>query len=177
MADQNDADTAKPMTSGDVEAPPPVTEFQPAAPLKDAGVDFTPADNKTEPAGLWDTKQSVKDNTAKLRDQAGEKARTLAEEGKAKASDTLDQLARMLNEAAGNVDEKLGAQYGRYARSAADAVQGFSSSVNETSVDEIVDGVREFVRKSPAVAIGAAAALGFVVARLFTAGLDQRGEG
>ena len=48
---------------------------------------------------------------------------------------------------------------------------------DSASVDEIVEGVREFVRKSPAVAIGAAAALGFVVARLFTAGLDQRGEG
>ena len=42
------------------------------------------------------------------------------------------------------------------------------------SVDDLLDSARELVRKSPGVAIGAAAAVGFVVARLLTAGLDQR---
>ena len=37
----------------------------------------------------------------------------------------------------------------------------------------MIDEAREFVKKSPAVAIGTAAAIGFVLARLVKAGLDD----
>ena len=67
---------------------------------------------------------------------------------------------------------KLGAQYGQYARSAADQVQGLSTAVRDKDIDELLDDARAIVRKSPAVAISAAAALGFIVARLVQSGLD-----
>lgn len=121
-----------------------------------------------------DAKQTLVDNTAKLRGQATDKARDLAEDGKARASGALGQLSQLLTDAAGQVDDKLGEQYGHYARTAAEKVQGFSSHLDGKSVDELVDSARELVRKSPGMAIGAAAAVGFVVARLLTAGLDQR---
>lgn len=169
------ADTpATPMTDGDV-SPPEGTEFTPAAPLKDAGVKFAAETDRDEAGGaIAGARQTILDNTAKLREQAGEKARGLVDEGKAKATDALGQLTQLLNDAAGQVDEKLGTQYGQYARSAADRVQGFSAQLDETDLDALLDNARELVRKSPAVAIGAAAAVGFVVARLLTAGLDQR---
>ncbi|WP_298669982.1 hypothetical protein [uncultured Sphingomonas sp.] len=119
-------------------------------------------------------KQALTDNTAKFREQAGDKARGMAEDGKARASSALGQFSQLLSDAAGQVDEKLGEQYGDYARSAAGKVQDISSQLNDRSVDELIDSARELVRKSPGVAIGAAAAVGFVVARLLTAGLDQR---
>lgn len=161
-----------PMTDGDVTA---LTgdDLRPAAPLKGDSTEGGTVDN----GKLAGAKQSLLDNTAKLRAEAGDKARTFAEDGKAKATGALDQLSQMLTDAAGQVDEKLGAQYGQYARTAADKVQGFSSSVNDKSVDDLIEEVRTLVRKSPAVAIGAAAAVGFVVARLLTAGLDQRDQG
>lgn len=167
------ADTPKPMTDGDIIPPPAGTEFRPAAPLKNAGVSFESAEGGT--AGTFaGAKQTLAHNTARLREQAGEKARTFADDGKAKATGALTELSKLLTDAAGQVDEKLGAQYGQYARSAADRVQGFSSTLDQKSVDDLVESARELVRKSPAVAIGAAAAVGFVVARLLTAGLDQR---
>lgn len=147
----------KPMTDSDVTAD---ASARAAPPLKGGTIDGA--------------KQSLKDNTVRLREQAGDKARTYAEDGKAKATGALAQLSEMLTEAAANVDEKFGAQYGQYARTAADKVQGFSSTLDDKTVDELMDSARELVRKSPAVAIGAAAALGFVVARLLASGLDQR---
>ena len=122
-------------------------------------------------------KQLFTDGAAKLRGEAGDRARTLVDEGKLRATGALDQLSQMLNDAAGQVDEKLGGQYGQYARTAAERVQGFSSSLNDRNVDDLIDDARELVRKSPAVAIGTAAAFGFVVARLLSAGLDQRDQG
>jgi ElaB/YqjD/DUF883 family membrane-anchored ribosome-binding protein len=42
-----------------------------------------------------------------------------------------------------------------------------------TDAAELVDDARELVRKSPGIAIGAAAAVGFVVARLIQSGLES----
>ncbi|MDQ2879223.1 MAG: hypothetical protein M3R41_09135 [Pseudomonadota bacterium] len=118
-------------------------------------------------------KQSFKDGAAQISKDAGTKARSYAEEGKARAGGVLDELARLMGDAAGTVDEKVGAQYGQYARGAADAVSNFSSSLKSRNVDDLIGDVREFARKSPAVAIGTAAALGFVMVRLIKAGLDS----
>lgn len=127
------------------------------------------ADDKVSAA-----RQALKDTTGKVRDEAADKARSFALDGKAKATGALTQLSEALNDAAAQVDEKVGSQYGQYARSAADKVSQLSSSLDAKDVDELLEDARELVRRSPAVAIGAAAALGFVVARLLTAGADQR---
>lgn len=182
MADPDDRDTLQPAGDADFATPPAGTEFQPAAPLKNAGVEFeaddghAAADNAGAPraGGVAGARQAIMDSTADIRAQAGDRARGFAEDGKAKATEALGQLSQMLTDAAGQVDEKLGEHYGQYARGAADRVQSFSSSLDGKSVDDLIGDARELVRKSPAVAIGAAAAVGFVVARLFTAGVDQR---
>jgi ElaB/YqjD/DUF883 family membrane-anchored ribosome-binding protein len=120
--------------------------------------------------------QALKDNVIKFANDAGEKAKGYAEDGKSRAGTALDELAKMLQDAAGTVDEKVGEQYGQYARSAADAVANFSGALKEKQVDDIIDDAREFVKKSPAVAIGTAAAIGFVLARLVKAGLDGQAD-
>lgn len=122
-------------------------------------------------------KQTVVDKVGDLRGQAGEKARRFADDGKARATGALDELAKMLADAADQVEDRLGGQFGQYARGAADNVQGFSATLNEKSVEDLIEIARDFVRKSPAAAIGIATALGFVVARLASAGLDQRDRG
>ena len=116
--------------------------------------------------------QAIKDNVLKFASDAGEKARSYAEDGKTRAGGALDELAKMLSEAAGTVDEKVGEQYGQYARSAADAVSKFSQSLQSKQIDDLIDEGRDFVKKSPAIAIGTAAAVGFVLARLVKAGMD-----
>src|SRR3569623_627117 len=117
--------------------------------------------------------QSFKDGAAKLTKDATGKARAYAEDGKARVGGVLDELSKMMGDAAGTVDEKVGAQYGQYARSAADAVSGFSESLKSKNVDDIVAAARDFVKKRPAIAIGTAAALGFVLMRLIMSGLDD----
>ena len=179
-------DTPPPMTDDDITPPPATTTFEPAEPLKNAGVAFDATTQGGEPVagtqggesvagapGVGAT-QTIKDGATKLSQQAGDKARSLAEDGKARAAGGLDQLSQMLTDAAGQVDGKLGEQYGQYARSAAGAVSGFADQIKGKDLDELVEDARAFVRKSPAVAIGAAAAAGFVLARLLSAGLDQR---
>ncbi|MCK8456121.1 hypothetical protein [Sphingomonas faeni] len=137
-------------------------------------IDNKMGDNGTSDlsAKTADAKQAIKEGASKYSAQAADKARTFAEDGKARASGALEQIAQLLNDAAGQVDEKLGSQYGGYARSAADSVSGFADQVKAKDIDELVDDARELVRKSPAIAVGAASAIGFVIARLVQSGVD-----
>lgn len=133
---------------------------------------FAP-DQGAQPASKpVDTRQALKDGASKYGAQATDRIRTLADTGKEKAGGALDQFSTLLTDAAGQVDEKLGAQYGDYARQAAGLVSDFSDSIKTKNVDDLLEDARGIVRQSPAVAIGVAAALGFVLARLAQSGID-----
>ena len=82
----------------------------------------------------------------------------------------------MMQSAALDVDARLGEQYGKYARSAADGISGFADSLRGKEVDDLLEDVSAFVRKSPAVAVGVAAGLGFVLARLIKSGIDAASD-
>jgi ElaB/YqjD/DUF883 family membrane-anchored ribosome-binding protein len=160
-------------------APPSGTDFQPAEPLRNAGVEFASSGPEEKPAiggGGGDAavgvRQQLTEGVTKLQSGAGDQIRTLADTGKQRAAGALDQLARMLTDAADQVDAKLGQQYGGYARTAADQVQTFSRQVQDQDLEALLDQGRELVRKSPAVAVGIAAAAGFVIARLVQSGID-----
>ena len=167
----------KPMTDGDIDPPPVQTSFEPAAPLKDTGVEFDAArrDGATNSGddAASQAPHTLRERAGQYGSQAADRARTLADTGKEKASGALAQLSTMIGDAAGQVDGKLGAQYGDYARSAAGTVQTFADQLQAKDVDELIEDARSFVKKSPGVAIGVAAALGFVVARLVQSGLDS----
>ncbi|WP_197418971.1 hypothetical protein [Sphingomonas sp. CCH18-H6] len=138
-----------------------------------AGGDMAMADAGTSDGTRTSkAREAVREQAEKLTGKATEQARGFAAQGKERATGVLDELARMIDDAAGTVDERVGEQYGRYARSAAGAVSGLAENLRGKEVDEIVDDVREFVRKSPAVAIGTAAAVGFVLARILRSGFD-----
>ncbi len=151
------------------------TESAQTAPLKGATTQGQGGDAQS--GALTDTtsdaKTAIKDSVGGYGAQAADKARMFAEDGKAKAGGALDQIAQLLTDAAEQVDDKLGAQYGGYARNAAQTITGFSDQVKAKDIDELVDDARELVRKSPGIAIGAAAAVGFVVARLIQSGLES----
>ena len=117
--------------------------------------------------------QQLRDGVQSLKQQAAERARTVADDGKARATSALDDLSRAINEAGDQIDERLGGQYGDYARRAAEAVTGLSDTIRDKDVDELWDGARNVVRKSPGIALGVAAVVGFTLARLVKAGLDD----
>lgn len=117
-------------------------------------------------------REVVKHEAEKLTGQAGDKLRAFADDGKARATGMLDEIAQTIEDAAQTIDEKIGVQFGGYARSASTAVSDFSRSIADKDVDDLVDDAREFVKKSPGIAIGSAAAIGFVLARVIQSGVD-----
>jgi ElaB/YqjD/DUF883 family membrane-anchored ribosome-binding protein len=122
----------------------------------------------------------VREGLATLKGQAGDRVRQFADDGKTRASDALDELSRVVEDAAVSIEDRLGEDYGGYARKAAEGISSFATTLRERDVDELYEDVRGFVRRSPAVAIGIAAAVGFTLVRLVKAGLpedEQEGNG
>ena len=115
----------------------------------------------------------VKEQVTSLRGQAAERVRGFADDGKGRVTGLLENVSEVINDAARSVDEKLGEDYGDYAHRAANAVADFAGRIRDRSVDDIIDDTRDFVRKSPAVAIGIAAVAGFALIRVIKSGLDD----
>ena len=100
-------------------------------------------------------------------EQAKVRAGELANEGKARASDAISGLGQIVVDNAASIDEKLGPKYGDYARTAARSMQETAARLDAKDLNELGEDAKEFVRKSPGLAVGIAAAAGFLIARLF----------
>jgi ElaB/YqjD/DUF883 family membrane-anchored ribosome-binding protein len=115
----------------------------------------------TAKSGDW--VEEAKDLAGQAKGRAGD----LAKEGKAKTSDAIASLGKIVADNAGTIDEKLGARYGDYARTAARTMQETAAKIEAKDLNELGDDAKEFVRKSPGLAIGLAAVAGFLLSRLF----------
>jgi ElaB/YqjD/DUF883 family membrane-anchored ribosome-binding protein len=112
-----------------------------------------------------------------LRDQGVDRAREFATGGKTRATDALEELSRVFADTADTIDERMGRDYGEYARKASDAVSGFADTLRNKEVDDLYEDVTNAVRKSPGVAIGVAAVVGFALARVVKVGLGDANSG
>ena len=119
----------------------------------------------------------VREQVSTLRSQATSKARGFADDGKTKATSLLDDVSEVIDEAAQAVERKFGADYADYAHRASGAVSGLADKVRSRTIDDLIDDTRDFVRKSPGIAIGIAAVAGFMLVRLIKTGLDETSGG
>ena len=134
------------------------------------------ADAPTSSAGRGAVIEKIRSGREKLSGQAADKARGLVGQGLERGAEALANVGRMVGDTADGIDERLGAEYGDYARRAATAIEDAANSIASKDADELIDDTRNFVRKSPGVALAGAAVVGFALARLIKAGLD-RGSG
>lgn len=114
------------------------------------------------------------DDAKDIAAQAKTRAADLAVEGKARTSDAIASLGKIVSENAGTIDEKLGTRYGDYARTAARSMQETAAKIESKELGELGDDAKQFVRKSPGLAVGIAAVAGFMLARLFRGGSSDK---
>ena len=112
-----------------------------------------------------------------LTSQAGEKARGLVSQGLERTAEALANVSKMVGDSADGIEERLGPEYGDYARRAAGAIENAANTVASKDPDELIEDSRNMVRNSPGLALAGAAVVGFVVARLLKSGIAaSRGE-
>lgn len=115
----------------------------------------------------------LKESSQKLSAQAADKTRGFVGQGLERSSEALANVGKMVGDTASGIDERLGAEYGDYARKAATAIDDAANKLAAKDADELIEDARAFVKKSPGVALAGAAIVGFALARLVKAGLDQ----
>lgn len=114
----------------------------------------------------------VKIGSEKLSGQAADKARGLVGQGLTRSSEALASVSKMIGDTATGIDERIGSEYGDYARKAATTLDDVANKLASKDADELIDDTRGFVRKSPGIALAGAAIVGFALARLVKSGLD-----
>lgn len=116
-----------------------------------------------------------RDGREQLSSQAGERARGIVTQGLERTSEALANVSKMIGDTASGIDERLGAEYGDYARRAAGSIESVANQIASKDPDELIEDTRNFVRNSPGIALAGAAVVGFVVARLLKSGLGSEG--
>jgi ElaB/YqjD/DUF883 family membrane-anchored ribosome-binding protein len=111
-----------------------------------------------------------------LTSQAGEKARGLVTQGLERTSEALANVSKMVGDTADGIEERLGPEYGDYARRAAGAIENVANTIAEKDPDELIEDTRTFVRNSPGIALAGAAVVGFVLARLVKSGIAANND-
>lgn len=126
-----------------------------------------------EPTARDKAIDKLKTGTDKFSGQAADKARELVGQGLERSGEALANVSKLVGDTAASLDERLGEEYGEYARRAAGAIEDAANRISAKNPDELIDDTREFVRKSPGVALAGAAVIGFALVRLVKAGLDR----
>lgn len=128
--------------------------------------------------GIFD---KVRSGGEKLSGQAADRAKDLLSQGIDRSAEALANVGKLIGDTAAGIDERLGEEYGDYARRAAETIESAANSLAAKDPEELIDDTREFIRRSPAVALAGAAIVGFAVARLIKSGLssgsDEEREG
>ena len=106
---------------------------------------------------------------SKLPDVMGQ-VRGAVDDGKARITASLDGFGKAAHDIADKLQASGVGPVAKYARQGAEMVTAWSKSINEKSLEDLVDDTRNFVRQKPAAAVGISLVAGFVVSRLFKAG-------
>jgi len=130
-----------------------------------------------EPTARDKAIDKLKTGGEKLSGQAAEKARGFVGQGLERSSEALANVSKLVGDTASGLDDRLGQEYGDYARKAAGAIEDAANKLASKDADELIEDTRTFVRKSPGVALAGAAVIGFALVRLVKSGLDQGKSG
>jgi hypothetical protein len=109
----------------------------------------------------------------KLSQQAAGKARDFVGQGIERSAEAIANISKLVGDTASGLDDRLGEEYGDYARRAAETLESTANKLASKDPDELIDDTREFIRKSPGVALAGAAIVGFALARLVKSGLSR----
>ena len=111
----------------------------------------------------------LKGEAAEIAEKAGSGAKSAATTGKDYAADAVHGLADAARQMASKLEdgkaEGGNAKAAEFARKAAEGMDKFSTKLRDKNVDEIAEDARSAVRQNPAIAVGAAAIIGFALAR------------
>ncbi len=117
--------------------------------------------------------QQAKQQASELANRGNEQVKSQLANQKHDASQRLRPIQTALQETAHQLRRQGQGSVAEYADRTADQVERLSGYLRETEVEEIVDEVRGFARRRPALFLGGAAALGFFATRFLKSSSEE----
>lgn len=133
-------------------------------------------------SGFQQAKSMAAEQAETLKNQAGEYAsgmvrlaRETMEERKSAGADAVSGVARAVSSAADEL-ERESPLIARYVREAASSVENLSGSLRERSMQDMVRGTSDFVRRQPGTVFAGAVLAGLAMSRFAKASAERRGD-
>src|SRR3954447_14974488 len=79
----------------------------------------------------------LRNGREQLASQAGDKARGLVTQGLERTAEALANVSKMVGDTADGIEDRLGPEYGDYARRAAGAIENAANTIAEKDPDEL----------------------------------------
>ncbi|UOM34634.1 hypothetical protein [Acuticoccus sp. I52.16.1] len=114
---------------------------------------------------LHEAGESVKAGAREAAAEAQRTANSYADYGKTVAAGGLSDFASAVRRASDELSERDQDIAARFVSHAATSLEDIANSVSHTSVDDVVDTMKGFARRNPAVFVGGAVLAGLAVGR------------
>ena len=102
-------------------------------------------------------------------EDARERVRQGAEQGKSRVEETLADVAEVTQSAADDLEQRGDDQLANLARQAASQFSSFADRLQSRNADELLGDARRLAHTNPALFIGGSVGIGFALSRLFRA--------
>lgn len=122
-----------------------------------------------------DAAQDIKKQGREVADQAKERGKAMLDQQRGAAAGQVDSVAHALRTAAEQL-QKEGQGTGNYVGMMADQLETAARQLREKNLDELMHGVQDLARRSPATFIAGSVAAGFLLSR-FLKSSSQHGSG
>ena|SRR5690349_4881966 len=110
-----------------------------ASGTSETGLDSDNGRTGGDSGNLIERLRSGSDN---LTSQAGERARGLVSQGLERSADALANVSKLVGDTAAGLDERLGPEFGEYARKAASAIESTANTIASKDPDELIEDTR-----------------------------------
>jgi YHS domain-containing protein len=108
--------------------------------------------------------------------KAREQARSAIDKQRGRTSDTLGTVANALRQTAQQLQSQQQESMARYADGAANRVERLSGYLRDKDADQLINEAERMVRRQPALFLGGAFALGFVLSRFLKSSGGRTGR-
>ena len=119
--------------------------------------------------------RAVKQQASEFAADVGHELSKTAEQQKARGIEAMQGFVRAINAAAAELETQSPLVAG-YVRDTAERIGGFSSNVENRSVNELVKAASDLARQQPALFFGGAVAAGFALSRFLKSSADSHAE-
>ena len=158
---------------------PPVSG---AGSAHDPGSEAQPFGTRTEPSTVSQqpssesggVAQELRSDAQQIGSTAKDRIHSAVESRKSDAAGQARSAANAIQRAAGELDQGAPAWLRSAFQQGADQIQRFAETLEQKDSRQLMSEVQSFARERPALFLGACAAAGFAVSRVFKAGGEQQ---